>query len=206
MIGFSQVTNLITPTVRAFVFLSVLFVPMTRAKADALEAGKFTLGIFSSIVVHELGHAAAMEVSGGHARKIELFNNGPLSGATYSDPTHYSKRELQLIDASGLLTTSLATEVIIQNQNLHDKSLAQGMLAANLITNISYVYNFYTKRIGENGWYGNDIDNYERDGGNPNLLNLLLIAHTAFSIYRINYETDIVPYAKKNVFGISFKF
>jgi len=196
MIGFS----------RLLIFMSVLFVSVTHAKAGALEIGEFTLGVFSSIAVHELGHAAAVEVSGGRVHKIELYQNGLLSGATYYNNNGLSSRQNQFVSASGLLTTSLATEVIIQNKNLHDNSFAQGMLASNLLSNASYVYNFYTKRIGENGWQGNDIDVYESYGGNANLLNLLLIAHTAFSIYRINYDTDIVPFVKRNLFGISFEF
>ena len=192
--------------VKMMVLVGFMLIFSAQAKADALEIGKFTLGIFSSIAVHELGHATAVEAAGGHVNKIELYQNGLLSGATYYDPAPHSKGENQLIFASGLLATSATTEVIIQNESLHDNSFAQGMLAANLLSNVSYVYNFYTKRIGENGWQGNDIDFYEGYGGNANLLNALLIAHTAFSIYRVNHDTNIVPFVKRNLFGISFEF
>ena len=189
-----------------FAFVALLFVSSSHANADALDIGEFTLGIFSSIAVHELGHAAVVEVSGGGVNKIELFQNGVFSGATYYNRASRSKGVNQFIAVSGLLTTSLATEVIIQNQSLHDKSFAQGMLAMNLLSNASYVYNFYTKRFGENGWQGNDIDVYEGYGGNANLFNALLIAHTAFSIYRIDHDTNIVPFVKRNLFGISLEF
>ena len=191
---------------KVIIFLSLMFVSISQAKADAVEIGEFTLGIFSSIAVHELGHAAVVEASGGDVLKIELYQNGLLSGATYYNQASRSNGENQLIAVSGLLATSLVTEGIIQSQSLHDESFAQGMLAFNLLSNVSYVYNFYTKRLGENGWQGNDIDIYEGYGGNANLFNLLLIAHTAFSIYRIDHDTDIVPFAKQNLFGISFKF
>jgi len=187
-------------------FIAMLFVFSSHANAGALDIGEFTLGIFSSIAVHELGHAAAVEATGGNVNKIELFQNGVFSGATYYNRASRSKGVNQLIAVSGLLTTSLATEVIIQNQSLHDKSFAQGMLAMNLLSNASYVYNFYTKRFGENGWQGNDIDVYEGYGGNANLFNALLITHTVFSIYRINHDTNIVPFVKRNLFGISFEF
>jgi len=191
---------------RAIIFLSAFLLLITQAKADAMNIGGFTLGIFSSIAIHELGHATAVTATGGHVRKIELYQNGILSGATYYDRPAQSKGENQLIAVSGLLTTSLATEVIIQNQSLHDKSFAQGMLAMNLLSNASYVYDFYTKRFGENGWQGNDIDVYESYGGNADVFNVLLIAHTAYSIYRIDHETDIVPFVKRNLFGITMKF
>ncbi len=191
--------------VKMMVLIGFMLIFSAQAKADALEIGKFTLGIFSSIAVHELGHATAVEAAGGHVNKIELYQNGLLSGATYYDPT-LSNQQNQFVSASGLLATSVTTEVIIQNESLHDKSFTQGMLAANLLSNASYVYNFYTKRLGENGWQGNDIDVYESYGGNAHVLNALLIAHTAFSIYRINHDTNIVPFVKRNLFGISFEF
>ena len=193
-------------TVKMMVLIGFMLMFTSQAKAGALEIGEFTLGVFSSIAVHELGHATSVVATGGHVNKIELYQNGLLSGTTYYDPAPHSKGENQLIFASGLLATSATTEVIIQNESLHDNSFAQGMLAANLFTNISYVYNFYSKRIGENGWQGNDIDVYESYGGNANLLNALLIAHTAFSIYRINHDTKIIPFVKRNLFGISFEF
>lgn len=148
MVGFSWVAEPIRST---FIFLGLMFIPISEAKADALEIGKFTVGVFSSIVVHELGHAAAVEASGGDVNKIELFQNGVLSGATYYNQASQSKAKNQLIAVSGLLATSLATEIIIQNQSLHDKSFAQGVLAFNLLSNASYVYNFYTKRFGVDG-------------------------------------------------------
>lgn len=206
MFGFSRGVILLVPISSILVFLSLMFTSISQAKADALEIGEFTLGVFSSVVVHELGHAAAVEASGGDVNKIELFQNGVLSGATHYNRVSRSKGVNQLIAVSGLLTTSLATEIIIQNQSLHDKSFAQGMLAFNLLSNASYVYNFYAKRLGENGWQGNDIDVYESYGGNANLLNLLLITHTAYSIYRIDHDTNIIPFVKQNLFGISFKF
>jgi hypothetical protein len=61
--------NLTTTAVRTLMFLSVLFTSITHAKADALDIGEFTLGIFSSIAVHELGHAAAVEATGGNVKK-----------------------------------------------------------------------------------------------------------------------------------------
>lgn len=185
MNGFRWADGLVLPIKKILVFLGLLFVPITQASADTLEIGKFTLGIFSSIVVHELGHATAVEATGGNVNKIELFQNGVLSGATYYNPASNSKGENQLISASGVVATSLATEVIIRNQSLHDNSFAQGMLAFNLLSNISYVKNFYTKRLGENGWQGNDIDVYESYGGNANLLNALLVAHTVSTMIRI---------------------
>jgi len=205
LIANSIVMNM-THISRAIIFLSTFLLLVTQAKADAVDIGEFTLGVFSSIAIHELGHATAVTAAGGHVSKIELYQNGLLSGATYYDRPAQTKGENKLIAVSGLLTTSLATEVIIQNQSLHDKSFAQGMLAMNLLSNASYVYNFYTKRFGVDGWRGNDIDVYESYGGNANAFNLLLVAHTIYSIYRIDHETDIVPFAKRNLFGVSFKF
>jgi len=195
-----------TAVLRMMVLIGFMLIFSAQAKADALEIGKFTLGIFSSIAVHELGHVAAVEASGGNVSKVELYQNGLLSGATYYNRTSLSNGENQFVSASGVLATSLATEVIIQNKSLHDKSFAQGMLTFNLLSNASYVYNFYTKRFGKNAWQGNDIDVYESYGGNADLLNALLIAHTAFSIYRVNHDTNIVPFVKRNLFGISFEF
>ncbi|MCF6208448.1 MAG: M50 family metallopeptidase [Ghiorsea sp.] len=182
--------------------MMALFVFTTHAKADAFEIGKFVLGALSSVAVHELGHAAVAEARGGDVTKIELFKGGSLSGATHiTNFDKLSRKDAQYIYASGLLATSLATEVIIRNENLHDKSFAQGMLAVNLLSNASYVYNFYTQPSGKD-----DIDLYEANDGNPHVFNALLLAHTLYSIYRIDHDTNIVPYVKRNLIGISVDF
>jgi len=159
----------------------------------------FTSGAISSIGIHELGHAAAIELVGGHVEKIELFNNGILSGVTYGNINELSPRKQQFVLAAGLLTTSLLTEAIIQTKSLHNNAFAQGALTLSLASNIWHVKNFYFNRIEEGGWQGNDIDYYEQRGGNPHVLSALLLGYSAWAIYRIGKNTEILPLISINL-------
>jgi len=153
----------------------------------------FTTGAISTIGIHELGHAAAIELAGGDVEKIELFNNGILSGATYGNINELSPQKQQFVLASGLLTTSLLTEAIIQTKSLHNNAFIQGALSWSLVSNIWHVKNFYFNRIEDGGWQGNDIDFYEQRGGNPHILSALLLGYSAWAIYRIDKNTKILP-------------
>ena len=159
----------------------------------------FISGAIASIGIHELGHAAAIELVGGHVENIELFNNGILSAATYGNINELSPRKQQFVFAAGLLTTSMFSEVVIQTKSLHHNAFAQGVLAWSLVSNIWHVKNFYFNRIEEGGWQGNDIDDYERVGGNPHILSAFLLGYSAWAMYRINRNTGILPLIRINL-------
>jgi len=159
----------------------------------------FTTGALSTIGIHELGHAAAIELLGGDVEKIELFNNGILSGATYGNINVLSPPKQQFVLAAGLLTTSLLTEAIIQTKSLHGNAFAQGAMSWSLASNIWHVKNFYFNKIEKGGWQGNDIDYYKAVGGNPHILSALLLAYSAWAIYRINRQTEIMPLIRINL-------
>jgi len=188
-------------------FLWAISVSFLLAASPAMGGGVntvgnyalFTAGALSTIGIHELGHAAAIELSGGNVEKIELFNNGILSAATYGNINELTPKKQKFVIASGLLTTSLLSEAIIQTKSLHNNAFAQGALSWSLASNIWHVKNFYFNRIEKDGWQGNDIDYYESIGGNPHILSALLLGYSAWAIYRIERNTKIIPLININL-------
>ncbi len=183
------------------IFIALLvFSVRVYAEPDYGEIAKFFVGSLSTIVVHEFSHAAVVEISGGDVYEIDLFKNGIFSGRVHANKIN------KYTAAAGLVSTSLLSEVIIRNDKWHDDSFAQGFVFFSLLSNIWQVKNYYTKEIGVGGYHGNDIDVYEMRGGNPHILSALLIGYSAYAIHRINKDTDMTSYAKRNLFGVRINF
>ncbi len=178
----------------------LFFISMKVFANPGLEMGKFSIGSLSTIVVHEFSHAAVMELTGGDVYEIDIFKNGIFSGEVRGN------KGSKYISSAGLISTSLITEGIIQNRGWHNNSFAQGFVFFSLLSNIWQVKTYYTKSIGKNGYAGNDIDLYESYGGNPHILSAGLVLYSVFSVYRISNNTDMISFAKMNLFGVKMEF
>lgn len=152
-----------------------------------LNAVESVAGIYSSIYIHEGGHALAYKLMGATDVSIEVPRRGTvLSGqttGTFSKPA--TQGQLQVAAVSGLLAANLAGELVLQNKGLHGSPYAQSILGTSLFSNAIHVAQYYTKVRGVNGYAGNDIDQYELAGGNPHLMSAVLMGYTLWTLQRM---------------------
>jgi hypothetical protein len=155
---------------------------------DLRNAAGAVAGIYASIYVHELGHAAAFKANG--ATDIRIYVPGPqcklLCGLTTATlPAAPGRATAQAMNAAGFASANLASELLLQNRSAARSGFGQGFIAANLYSNAAHVVTYYTKIVGRDGYRGNDIDDYARVGGNPHLLSAGLIAYSVWTLHRM---------------------
>ena len=189
---------------KVFLLIVFCFTGISTSYSSPRTIGNYMLfagGSLSSIAVHEAGHATALLLVGGKIEKIELFNDGLLSGKLSWKMDNPSRAKIKFMTASGLLSTSMLSEAIIQYKPVHGNAFAQGVLMFSLLSNVSHVKDYYFKKVGVKGWKGNDIDKIEAQGGNPHIFSALLLSYTSWALYRIYKDTDIFP-----LFSINLSF
>lgn len=165
--------------------------PSAQALEKDLVTGAQTVaGIYGSIWVHELGHAAVFKALGAEGVHITVPRPGTVfSGATEATLQRpLGPAERQTLAASGLVVANLAGEWVLQQRSLHHSPFAQSVLGTALVSNLVHVTHYYTRRVGENGWRGNDIDQFEAAGGNPHLFSGALLLYTAWSLQRMRQK------------------
>jgi hypothetical protein len=170
---------------------SLLLVPVS-VSASALDrnltnAVESVAGIYSSIYIHEVGHALVYKAFGASDVTIEVPRRGTLlSGQTSGNfPRPLTQGERQLTAVSGLAAANLAGEFVLQHNGLHRSPYAQAVLGTALISNVIHVAHYYTKVRGVGGYAGNDIDQYELAGGNPHAMSAVLLGYTVISMRRM---------------------
>lgn len=168
--------------------LVIFLFPHKAISNDISDYIQYGAGYYSSIYIHELGHAAMAKYLGATDIKIEVPKKGTvLSGITYykrgAENSEFTRR---MESISGLLAGNMASEIAIQNKELHSSPFLQSIVATAQVVNIANVYNYYTKIRGINGWNGNDIDNYELNGGNPHILSAILVSYSIWSLNRMS--------------------
>jgi hypothetical protein len=167
------------------------------SESDVFEVVQYGAGIYGSIYIHELGHAITAKYYGGYDIDIDVprKDGGWLSGNTsYKLPKRTYESE-RVTAVSGLVATTLASEVIIQNSGLYKNPFAQSILATSHITNIRYVYKYYTNDTHTVG----DLEKYARADGYIHAFNALLIGYTIWSLKRMSDKS--IP-----IFSVGFKF
>ena len=168
---------------------SFLLVPVsaTALERDLANAAESVVGIYSSIYIHEAGHALVYKAFGASDVTIEVPRRGTLfSGQTsgnFSRPLTQGERQLAAV--SGLATANLAGEFVLQRKGLHGSPYARAVLGTALISNVIHVAHYYSKVRGVGGYAGNDIDQYELAGGNPHAMSAVLIGYTVMSMRRM---------------------
>lgn len=171
-------------------------------ETDVKSAAGYVGGTYSSIWIHEAGHALALKAFGAKDIQINVPRDGCLlCGETVSKPVAggFSASQTQAIAGAGLFAANLAGEVVMQRPSLHGGAFAQGVLGAALYSNAAHVYAYYTRRVGVDGYRGNDIDAYEAAGGNPHILSAALLAYTAWTLSRMQKKE--IPF-----FFVNFRF
>jgi hypothetical protein len=154
---------------------------------DILNVSESVAGIYSSIYIHEAGHAMIYKVFGASDVTIEVPRRGTIfSGLTTGTfPQPLTEGQMRLATVSGLAAANLAGELVLQNQDIHRSPYAQAVLGTSLISNMIHVTHYYTKIRGVGGYRGNDIDQYELAGGNPHLMSAILTGYTLWSMHRM---------------------
>jgi hypothetical protein len=173
----------------------VVFGNCHAADIQWLEIGKFTLGAASSVFVHEAGHAATALALGAEIREVGFTH---VTADFQGDATPAKVRAFYM---SGYLAQNIAAEIILQNKSWHDSSFAVGMFAAAHFTNVANATRYLLSKDASK-----DFDQFVDSGGYGYLASALMLGYTAWSLYRVNTDTRIIPYMKNNMFGISYKF
>ena len=173
----------------AFVFFILLPTISHAAEKEMGNAIQTISGIYSSIYIHEAGHALFYDAFGATDISVAVPRPG---GSIFSGVTRatapdasFSQTQMQLIAASGLVTSALVGEIVIQKKGLHNSPYAQSVLGTSVISNLLHVTTYYTHVRGENGYTGNDIDMYEQAGGNPHILSAGLLTYSLWSLHRM---------------------
>jgi hypothetical protein len=173
----------------ALAAVSIIYTsPCFSAERDVLNAVETIGGIYSSIFVHELGHALVLKAFGATDITIEVpRKDSLLSGSTRALPPSggFSASQTRWIAASGLVAANVIGEIVIQRPGLHGSPFAQSLVGTALVSNVRHVYSYYTKVRGVNGYGGNDIDSYEFAGGNPHFFSAALVAYTVWTLHRM---------------------
>ncbi len=156
--------------------------------ADLTNAAGAAAGIVGSIYGHELGHAVAFGLLGASDIAIDVPGGQCrlLCGATRARLGRtLTAEERRWASAAGLLSANLLGEALLDRRSLARSGFGQGYLAANLYSNVFHVYSYYTRRVGVDGYAGNDLDQFEAAGGNPHLLSAALVGYTLYSLKRM---------------------
>ncbi len=174
----------------AAAFFTLTLVPQSPAHAqerDVRNAVESVAGIYSSIYLHEAGHALAAKVFGATDVVIEVPRKGSFmnGGTTAQFPAPLSPAQRQIFAASGLLAANLAGEFVLQQPGLHASPYAQSILGTSVFSNVIHVTQYYTRIRGVKGWAGNDIDQYELAGGNPHAFSAALVAYSLWTLQRM---------------------
>ncbi|MFA6443245.1 MAG: hypothetical protein WCV99_12975 [Sterolibacterium sp.] len=176
---------------RALLFaLALLPLRAQALERDITNALQTVGGTYSSIYIHEFGHALAFKAFGATAITIEVPPKGKILGGltTAQLQTPLSPGQRQINAVSGLLASSLAGEFVLQRRSLHHSPYAQAVLGTAVLSNLRHTYTYYTRIVGRDGYTGNDIDYFEQAGGNPHLFSAALITYAAWTLQRMKKE------------------
>lgn len=179
---------------RVVMALAAAALAFTTSNAAALtrdlkNAAGASAGIVGSIYGHELGHGLAFRLLGASDVTIHVPGDQCrlLCGSTTARLGRpLTADERRWASAAGLLSANLLNEALLDRRSLARSAFAQGYMAANLYSNLFHVYSYYTRRVGVDGYRGNDLDAFESAGGNPHLLSAALVGYTLYSVKRMH--------------------
>jgi hypothetical protein len=173
-----------------FLALSLLPSGAQALERDITNALQTVGGIYSSIYIHEFGHALAYKAFGASDITIEVPPKGKILGGltTVRMQAPFSPGQNQVNAVSGLLASSLAGEIVLQRRGLHDSPYAQAVLGTAVVSNLRHTYAYYTRIVGRDSYTGNDIDHFEQAGGNPHLFSAALVFYSAWTLQRMRKE------------------
>lgn len=155
---------------------------------DVGNAAGAAIGVVGSIYGHELVHAVAFHLLG--ASDIAIHVPGGqcrlLCGTTTARLGRpLTARERGWASSAGVLSANLLNEAVLSRRSLAQSSVGQGYVGADLYSNLFHVYSYYTRRVGVDGYAGNDLDQFEAAGANPHLFSAALVGYTVYSLKRM---------------------
>jgi len=140
------------------------------------KTGGFTAGFVSGLAFHELGHQAIASAEG--------VNVDWADSNWWVDNT--SDSQYRNISVAGFGAQILSTEVILRSGSIpKDNSYVLGWLAFNIINQVAYPIR---NELSNNGF--GDLKTYEKYGGNVEVLEVGLVAHAIWSLYRLKNNPD----------------
>ena len=172
----------------AAVLLGGLLLASQAVAGDLGNAAGAAAGIFAGIYVHEAGHAVgALALGAGDVRiRVPGSQCKLLCGeTTWVAPTTLGPAEMRALDVAGFAASNLAAEAMLRTDSRARSAFGQGLIATNLYSNVAHVVTYYTRVVGRNGYRGNDIDDFERAGGNPHVLAAGMLAYSAWALHRM---------------------
>lgn len=176
---------------RLIAILLILTSGVAQAEVEWTNVGKLGVGFLSGVLVHEAGHAGIATVQGSSITEY---------GFDYVKFNEPDPAKRQRIALGGYLTQSIATEVVLQNPDLHENPYALGLMAMGIYVNLSNVVKHYAFHSY------NDLAIYQANGGNPDVPAAMMVAYSLFALYRIQHDTKILPYVSNNIIGVSIPF
>ena len=156
--------------------------------SDLADAAGAAAGIAASIYAHELGHGISFRLAGATEVAIQVPGEQCklLCGSTTARMDRpLTAEERRWNSVAGLLSANLLSEALLSRRSLARSGFGQGFVAANLYSNVAHVYTYYTRRVGVDGYRGNDLDEYEAAGGNPHLLSAVLLGYSLYAVHRM---------------------
>ncbi len=185
--------------VRLILCLTAIPMSAQALERDALNAAQTVAGIYSSIYIHEFGHALAYNALGGKEVTIEVPRRGTFFGGNTS--AVFERRlldnERRIIAASGLVASNFAVGVSLGDHRIYSSPFGQAIIGEAILSNVVHLASYYTKIGIFSGYRPNDINEFENAGGNPHLYSIALAAFTTYSIAKM--QRKHVPFFYINI-------
>ncbi len=188
----------------ARVFFLLLFLSSTanakEKESTTLSVLKFSAGVISAYALHETGHALAAGITGTEIEWGLGTYNQPLGFTEQAD----NDAAGALVHASGLLTQTITSEIILQSDSVDkNDAFVRGIMAWNIINPILYALDYWWIRSTnkqEGSYYQGDLQGFEHytDEQTANLFAATIAVLTAYQGYRFVKTQTWAPDWMKN--------
>lgn len=162
-----------------FIIVVYLFIPSTTFAFDYL---KFTAGVGSGYVIHELSHQAVADFTHTDLQWKDYFGN------RWEISNNTAREKRAIIAGAGLASQIMSTEIILNSQIEKSNEYVLGILAFNIVNALMYpiLDQNDTSKIG-NG----DVEMMDKAGLDRDYVTAFLVIHSLYSIYRVYHKTDV---------------
>lgn len=158
----------------------------TQAETQINDAALFFLGYSAGFLTHEYGHQT---LANSYNINMEWQIAFPNYFSSHWIAYGGNDKELRQIAKGGFYGQILTTEILMGLPKEKRDAFWWGMISFNITNAIGYIAQHEIQR--HQGGYG-DFKTIKRTGGNDKLLEIALLMHTAFTVYRI--ITDSEPF------------
>lgn len=165
----------------------------TNCATSSKDLAKFSAGLATGLGIHEGSHYVVAKTQG---MDPEYDFKHPTS-ISYKKYTSKKNNEKAIVSGAGLVSQTLATEVILNTEKIpKDNSYVLGILAFSIGDNLRYGLfpNLRGKELS-------DVNHLDKAGIKKEYVQGALIAHSIFSLYRLIKNKDF-----KNKFDFLFDY